>query len=119
MNLRLNWMNYVYLPYDGYGLFGLNMILALASQGVDVMPLEKRDALIPGWMQHLRGIDWGRLNIMLMPPYEMPDLPGRSWAFTMTEGYYLSREWVRPSTTAASGCWCPANGWWTSSANTV
>ena len=34
--MPLNWLNYRYIPWDGYGRFGMKFIQALVRAGVDV-----------------------------------------------------------------------------------
>lgn len=94
--MNLNWLNYRFLPYDGYGKYGLRMVRALAQTGeVNVHPMTVDEYhQYPAWMHNMRGVDWSRLNVALMPPHEIPPLPGRIWAYTMHEGLHLRAGWA-------------------------
>jgi glycosyltransferase involved in cell wall biosynthesis len=93
--MRLNWMNYRFWNYDGYGRYGAHFVRALARLGVNVMPMVTECVTeLPGWMQRMAGYDFTGLSIGCMPPYCLPHLPGRVWSLTMSEGTRLSAGWA-------------------------
>jgi glycosyltransferase involved in cell wall biosynthesis len=81
------------IEYDGYGRYGLSQIKALARAGVDVYPDHIMALEAPGWMQQLKGLDFSRLSVALMPPHELKALPARQWLSTMYEGTGLPDDW--------------------------
>jgi glycosyltransferase involved in cell wall biosynthesis len=93
VTLHINYLMYRMLPYDGYGRFGQSQIKALMRAGVDVYPDHVIALEAPGWMQRLKGLDFSRLTISLMPPHEMKALPSRQWLSTMYEGTGLPDDW--------------------------
>ena len=84
--MRINYLMYKMLWYDGYGRYGLQQMQALARLGVEVYPETVASLEAPGWVQRLRGFDWTKLTISLMPPHELRAGPGRQWNYTMYEG---------------------------------
>lgn len=94
--MRLNWMNHRFVKYDGYGRYGYHMVLALHRLGVDVTPMiDEVVKQMPGTFQRMAGLDFSRLTVSLMPPHNLLALPGRQWAYTMTEAYGLPDGWAK------------------------
>lgn len=93
MTLHINYLMYRMLKYDGYGRYGLSQIKALTRAGVDVYPDHVQALEAPGWVQRLRGLDFSRLTISLMPPHELKPVAGRQWLSTMYEGTGLPADW--------------------------
>lgn len=91
--MRINYLMYKMLWYDGYGRYGLQQMQALARLGVEVYPETVASLEAPGWVQRLRGFDWTKLTISLMPPHELRAGPGRQWNYTMYEGTGLPDGW--------------------------
>jgi glycosyltransferase involved in cell wall biosynthesis len=93
--LRINYLMYRAITHDGYGRYALSQIKALARAGVDVYPEHVTALEAPGWMLRLKGLDFSRLTIALMPPHELKALPARQWLSTMYEGTGLPDDWAR------------------------
>lgn len=92
--MRLNFLCYRLIKEDGYGRYGTNLIRALVRQGLDVYPGVTSDLELPGWMQRMRGLDFSRLTLMLMPGHEMQSVPGRVWGYSMYEDDSLPKGWA-------------------------
>jgi len=94
--VHINWMNYRFWNYDGYGRFGRYFVRALARQGLRITPmLVDQFTEVPGWMRRMAGLDFSRITITCMPPHCLPALPGRVWLMTMCEGTRIHKEWIR------------------------
>lgn len=93
--MRINWFNYLFLPIDGYGRYGLHFVRALSRLGVDVYPATVETVDAPGWFQRLQGLDFSKLSISLMPPHHLRSVPGRQWNYSMYEGTGLPDGWAR------------------------
>lgn len=93
--MHLNWFNYKFLWFDGYGRFGLNLIKALLRAGHDIRPYTIDVLDYPSWFQRAQGLDFSLASIMLMPPHEMAHMPSRSFAYTMHESMNLPDGWVK------------------------
>lgn len=91
--LRINYLMYRMIQHDGYGRYGLAQIKALARAGVDVYPDHIAALEAPGWALRLKGLDFSRLTVSLMPPHELKALAGRQWCSTMYEGTGLPDGW--------------------------
>jgi len=91
--LRINYLMFRMIQHDGYGRYGLAQIKALARAGVDVYPDHVISLETPGWVQRLRGLDFSRLTVSLMPPNELRALPTRQWCSTMYETTQLPVGW--------------------------
>lgn len=92
--LAINWLNYRFLWYDGYGLFGTYNVEALLNQGVQVHPYLVEMLEWPLPVRLASGFDPSLLTIALMPPYEMKHTQARVWNFTMYEGTGLDQRWM-------------------------
>lgn len=92
--MQINWANYKFLPYDGYGRYGLHMVRALARRGVAVHPLLEEQLSLPGWLNRLAGLDFSNLTVSCMPPIYLHGLPGRQWLLSMCEGTKLVDGWA-------------------------
>ncbi|MBZ0293572.1 MAG: glycosyltransferase family 4 protein [Anaerolineae bacterium] len=93
---RLNFICHRFIPVDGYGRYGLHLVRALTRLGVDVFPgmvIETRE--LPSWMLRLKGYDFSKLNLMLMPGHEMISLPGRVWGYSMYEDSSIPKGWAQ------------------------
>lgn len=97
----INWCNYRYYFYDGYGRYGLAFLRALARSGkLNVYPMIiEQISEMPGWLQRMAGLDFSRLTLSCMPPNSAPMVPGRNWLMTMYECDTLPDVW---------GEWCNA-----------
>jgi glycosyltransferase involved in cell wall biosynthesis len=93
---RLNWLNYRYIPWDGYGRFGMKLIQALVRAGINLSAYQVDVLYWPGWLRQLNGFDGSALSIALMPSYELRPSGGRLWNFTMYEGTGLEDRWIPP-----------------------
>ncbi len=91
---RLNWFGHRFIKEDGYGRFALALIRALVNQGVDVHPYLADTLDGPGWFTHLQGINFGWLNLACQPAYEIRNVPGRQWAFSMFEASNIPYEYA-------------------------
>ncbi len=91
--MRINWLNYLFLPIDGYGRFGLSMVRALVRAGVDVYPACVDALEHPGWLQRLQGLDLSKLTVALMPPNHLLPVAGRQWNYAMYEALALPDGW--------------------------
>jgi hypothetical protein len=91
---QINWLNYKFLPADGYGRYGLYFVRALHRAGVDVTPALRDTAELPGWLTRMAGIDWSRLTVACLPPCELRPLAGRQWNLTMYECSAIPEGWA-------------------------
>lgn len=83
--LAINWLQYRFLWFDGYGRYGMSLLRELVYAGVDVQASHVLNGELPGWIRRLTGMDFSRLTFNVMPPYEMQALPTRQWCLTMYE----------------------------------
>lgn len=92
----INWCNYRYFWYDGYGRYGLAFLRALAQSGqINVYPMIiEQINQMPGWLQRMAGLDFSRLTISCMPPNSAVPVPGRQWVSTMYECDALPEGWA-------------------------
>ena len=93
--MNINWLAYKFLPFDGYGRYGMSIIRALVRKGIGVRP-GTTDELIdmPDWMQMLAGWNWTNLTIQCLPGHCLIQRPGRHWIWTMTEDSSVPKKWV-------------------------
>ncbi|MBL8162462.1 MAG: glycosyltransferase family 4 protein [Anaerolineae bacterium] len=93
--MNINWLAYKFLPFDGYGRYGMSIIRALVQKGIGVRP-GTTDELIdmPDWMQMLAGWNWTNLTIQCLPGHCLISRPGRQWIWTMTEDSSVPKQWV-------------------------
>jgi glycosyltransferase involved in cell wall biosynthesis len=92
--MRLNWFGFKFIAVDGYGRYSLYMIRALTRLGVSVYPGTIDEVEWPGWMHQLRGLQWDRLSIQLMPGNHMTGTPGNVWGYSMHEDTALPDGWA-------------------------
>lgn len=96
--MRLTWLAYAYLPYDGYGRFSARLINALERAGVQVTPHFTGATLAPAWLQERWRLDWDVPVLTCLPPYLLCPLPsgarGPHWLLTMTEGSECPDGWA-------------------------
>jgi glycosyltransferase involved in cell wall biosynthesis len=92
--MRLNWIAYNFMKFDGYGRYGLHYCRALQRLGLDVEPIIMSQLDLPSWMQRMAGLDFSRLTITCTPPYMLQAIPGRQWSLSMTEGTRIQPEWT-------------------------
>lgn len=94
--MKINWINYRYIPQDGYGRYGIAMVRALHRAGVEVLPMVTHlmfDA--PPDVLKLTGFDDQRLSIFLQPPMTIKfDPPPHSYIYTMHEDSKLPEGWA-------------------------
>ena len=92
----INWCNYRYYFYDGYGRYGLAFLRALSRAGqVNIYPMIiEQVSEMPGWLQRMAGLDFSRLTISCMPPNSCPKIVGRQWMMTMYEADGLPAGWA-------------------------
>lgn len=91
--MRINWLAFNFDPHDGYGKYSSHLVRALNRIGVNVTPLISDQVRLPGWIQHLTGINYSHLTIACLPPYMLWPVAGRQWSLTMTEGTKLPPDW--------------------------
>jgi glycosyltransferase involved in cell wall biosynthesis len=92
--LSMNFLAYRFLPFDGYGRYGLHYIKAMQSLGVDVHAgvigdFDKQ----PAYMRKAMGIDDKALSLLLMPPHEIRPNVKRIWNYTMYESTRVPEGW--------------------------
>lgn len=92
----INWCNYRYYFYDGYGRYGIAFLKALARSGqINIYPMIiEQISEMPGWLQRMAGLDFSRLTISCMPPNSAPTVPGRHWIMTMYEADAIPENWA-------------------------
>lgn len=90
----INWLNYKFIKEDGYGRYGIHMVRALTRAGVCVHPSLVEMTKLPGDLARMAGLDYSKLTISLMPPHELPAIPGRQINYTMYEANRLRKGWV-------------------------
>lgn len=90
----LNLIAHKYIHEDGYGRYGMELIRALAALGVNVYPAMEDDLNLPSWMQRMRGLDFTRPTLSLMPGHNFYALPGLQWGYSMWEDNSLPKGWV-------------------------
>jgi glycosyltransferase involved in cell wall biosynthesis len=95
MQRSINWMNYKFIKWDGYGRYGTSMIRALMRCGVDVYPALRDLMDLPGWMQRSMGLNFDKLTVQLMPAHNFVRLPGHSWGYTMIESDRPPKGWAK------------------------
>lgn len=92
----LNWVNYRYIKWDGYGLFGLNMVKAMLQSGVVIHPYQIDTLKWPTWLQIEGGFNPSHLSVQLMPSYETLPTGGQVWNYTMWEATQVEDRWFGP-----------------------
>jgi glycosyltransferase involved in cell wall biosynthesis len=93
--VRLNWINYLFLPWDGYGRYGLSFVRALSELGAEVYPGTIHEVVnLPTYLQRLKGLTWDKLTVALMPGHEFRPLPGRQWGYSMFESTCIPDGWA-------------------------
>ena len=92
----INWCNYRYYWYDGYGRYGLAFLRALVrSRAINIYPMIiEQINEVPGWLQRMAGLDFSRLTLSCMPPSSAPKVPGRQWLMTMYEADAIPDNWA-------------------------
>lgn len=106
---RLNWMSHSLDNFSGYGRMGDRLAKALSRHGVDYVPVPPK--ILKDWdAVHIRrlGIDFSRLTVSLMPGDRFPGIPGRQWAFSMTESSVLPVTWGPVITGTCARCIVPS-----------
>lgn len=107
--LRLNWLNYRFIPVDGYGRFGMGVVKYLLREGVDVFPgLIESLVEMPSWMRQKAGFEMGKTTICLMPPKHLVSLPTNTINFTMYEATGLPDGWVEKANARAQEMFVPS-----------
>lgn len=91
--MKLNFLFYSVMQYDGYGRYSPYLIRALRRAGVTVIPHFIGAADAPDWLRNEWGIDWTIPTISCLPPFYLRKVPGRHWLITMTEGSDLPLGW--------------------------
>lgn len=106
---RINWLSHSLDNFSGYGRMGDRLAKALARTGIDYVPVPPK--ILGLWdAVHIRrlGIDFSRLTVSLMPGDKFPSIPGRQWAFSMTESDTLPATWGKTINETASRCLVPS-----------
>jgi len=98
--MRINWMNYSFEPFEGYGRHGMFLIRELTRSGVTVRPATKfmydEYMKIPAATRHLAPFfDYRHVTVTMMVASEFPRLPGRTWGLTMYEADRIPPEWAK------------------------
>jgi glycosyltransferase involved in cell wall biosynthesis len=106
--MRGNIGGYKWLWYDGYGRFTLGFAEALNRLGHQFYPFEIEALDKPAWFQRAAGLDFSVATVMITPPHEMRDIPGRNFCFTMHESTRLPDHWAEHINNKSQWCLVPS-----------
>lgn len=92
--MKINTLAYRFIHADGYGRYAMQLIAALVRLGVNIWPGTTAMLEMPGWMRQLSGYDPSRLTLSIMPPHNLPYVPGRQVNLTMYEANRVPEDWA-------------------------